>query len=100
MFPGPVFETDAGTLTPFPSSRRTSSVKPVPALHVVSHVGKNDHGLDAFEPDGADEQPHPFLLLGKDMLHLRPDAQLRDTSGLCHRPLYAFRPPLRIIFID
>ena len=50
------------------SHRRPSFVEDQPA-HVVGQIGQRDLRLGALDADGADEQPHPGLLLRKDMFN-------------------------------
>ena len=49
-----------------------STGKPSQSTHVVRHVRHRDGGLGAGQADGSDRQPHPSLLVGEDVLDLRP----------------------------
>ena len=53
------------------------------AFHVVDEIGQADFRRRPGDPDRADEQVHPVLLLGKDMLDLAADSDL----GAFARPI-------------
>ena len=44
------------------------AIEPSPSLHIIGHVRHGDGRSGPFDADGADEEPHPVLMLRKDML--------------------------------
>ena len=54
------------------SAGRGLAFRPEQPAHVVDQVGEPDLGRRPGQADRADEQAHPGLLLGEDVLDLRP----------------------------
>jgi hypothetical protein len=59
------------------SGKRRLALQPEQAAHVVDEVGEADLGYRPRQAEGAHEQAHPVLLLGKDVLDMSPDDGLR-----------------------
>ena len=74
-----------------------SAEKPSQSAHVVRYVRHRDGGLGAGQPDGPDRQPHPGLLVGEDMLDLRPVLRLAPV-GL--RGPRGHRTAARLLAVD
>ena len=73
------------------------SEKPSQSAHVVRDVRHRDGGLGAGQPDGPDRQPHPGLLVGEDVLDLRPVLRLAPV-GL--RGPRGHRAAARLLAVD
>src|ERR1700719_2975122 len=67
------------------------------AFDVVGEVRQSDLRLRSRDPDGPDEQTHPILLLGEDMLDVRTDFRF----GVISAPdRFRHRAPLRPLTMD